>query len=74
MLLRQELRDEEIFFSLGEAQIQIEAWLPHSNQVPADLFLGYRPPAPDLRLGPAPGQDGSLWPSIAGVALNPLFH
>ena len=72
--LRDELLDQEIFYSLREAQILIEAWRVHYNQVRPHSSLGYRPPAPDVRLGPASGQDRSPWTSIGGVALNPPLH
>jgi hypothetical protein len=72
--LRDELLDREIFYSLREAQILIEAWRVHYNQVRPHSSLGYRPPAPDVRLGPAPGPDRSSWPGIVGVALNPPLH
>ncbi len=72
--LRDELLDREIFYSLREAQILIEAWRVHYNQVRPHSSLGYRPPAPDVLLGPASGQDRSPWTSIGGVALNPPLH
>ena len=72
--LRDELLDREIFYTLREAQILIEAWRVHYNQVRPHSSLGYRPPAPDVRLGPAAGQDRSPWPGIVGVALNPPLH
>jgi putative transposase len=44
------LRDEclklEIFYSLKEAQVVIEAWKDHHNRVRPHSSLGYRPPAP----------------------------
>jgi transposase InsO family protein len=44
------LRDEclklEIFYSLKEAQVIIEAWKDHYNQVRPHSSLGCRPPAP----------------------------
>jgi len=44
--LRDELLDGEIFYSLKEARIVIEAWRRHYNEVRPHSSLGYRPPAP----------------------------
>jgi len=46
--LRDELVDGEIFYSLKEARIVIEAWRPHYNEVRPHSSLGYRPPAPAI--------------------------
>src|SRR3712207_3501770 len=53
--LRDELLDREIFHSLREAQVLIEAWRRHYNTVRPHSALGYRPPAPEAvpRSGPA---------------------
>ena len=45
--LRDELLDGEIFYSLPEAQILIEAWRRHYNGVRPHSSLNYRPPAPE---------------------------
>ena len=45
--LRDELLDGEMFFSLAEAQVLIEAWRRHYNTVRPHSSLGYRPPAPE---------------------------
>jgi len=42
--LRDELLNGEIFYSLAEAQILIEAWRRHYNTVRPHSSLGYRPP------------------------------
>ena len=44
--LRDELLNREIFYSLKEAQILIEQWRRHYNEVRPHSSLGYRPPAP----------------------------
>ena len=44
--LRDELLNTEIFYSLKEAQILIEQWRRHYNEVRPHSSLGYRPPAP----------------------------
>jgi len=45
--LRDELLNGEIFYSLREAQIIIEAWRRHYNTRRPHSALGYRPPAPE---------------------------
>ncbi len=44
--LRDELLNTELFYSLKEAQILIEQWRRHYNEVRPHSSLGYRPPAP----------------------------
>ena len=44
--LRDELLNGEIFYSLKEATVVIEAWRRHYNEVRPHSSLGYRPPAP----------------------------
>ena len=51
--LRDELLDREIFHSLPEAQVLIEAWRRHYDAVRPHSALGYRPPAPETVLWPA---------------------
>lgn len=53
--LRDELLDREIFTTLREAQVLIEAWRRHYNAVRPHSSLGYRPPAPQAILLPAGG-------------------
>ena len=43
--LRDELLNGEIFYSLAEARVLIEAWRRHYNTVRPHSSLGYRPPA-----------------------------
>ncbi|SFK64766.1 integrase core domain-containing protein, partial [Methylocapsa palsarum] len=45
--LRDELLNGELFFSLAEAQVMIEAWRRHFNAVRPHSSLSYRPPAPE---------------------------
>jgi transposase InsO family protein len=55
--LRDELLNGELFDTLYEAQVLVERWRKHYNQVRPHSALGYRPPAPaavmigDQRLG-----------------------
>jgi len=44
--LRDELLNVEIFYSLKEAQVLIEQWRRHYNEVRPHSSLGYKPPAP----------------------------
>ena len=44
---RDELLNDEIFYSLREAQILIEQWRVHYNTIRPHSALGYRPPAPE---------------------------
>jgi hypothetical protein len=37
----------EIFFTLTEARVLIEAWRRHYNTIRPHSSLGYRPPAPE---------------------------
>jgi len=45
--LRDELLNGELFYTLREAQILIEQWRRHYNEVRPPRALGYRPPAPE---------------------------
>ena len=51
--LRDELLDDEIFYTLAETKVLIEAWRRHYNSVRPHSSLGYRPPAPEATLLPA---------------------
>jgi len=44
--LRDECLNQEIFYSLREAQLVIEAWRQEYNRVRPHSSLGYQPPAP----------------------------
>jgi len=46
--LRDELLNGEIFYSLAEARVIIEAWRKHFNAVRPHASLGYRAPAPEV--------------------------
>ena len=51
--LRDELLNGEIFYTLREAQVLIEAWRRHYNAVRPHGSLGYRPPAPETIMPPS---------------------
>jgi putative transposase len=59
--LRDELFNGEIFYSLGEAKVLIEALRRHNNTVRPHSSLGYRPPPPAAATPPLPAScSGSL--------------
>ena len=66
--LRDELLDGEIFYTLREAQVLIEAWRRHYNAIRPHSQLGWRPPAPEvLILGPGPWPPTSTANSMVPV-------
>ena len=48
--LRDECLNGGIFYTLREAQVLIEWWRQHYNQVRPHSALGYKPPAPETRI------------------------
>jgi transposase InsO family protein len=48
--LRDELLNAEVFHTLAEARVLIEQWRRHCNTHRPHCSLGYRPPAPEVRL------------------------
>jgi putative transposase len=52
--LRDELLNGEIFYTLKEAQIVIEAWRRQYNTIRPHSSLGYRPPAPEVQTSARP--------------------
>ena len=67
--LRDELLNGEIFYTLREAKIVIEAWRHHYNTIRPHSSLGYRPPAPEVFI-PArpPSQSGPATPGALPLA------
>ena len=55
--LRDECLNQEIFFSLKEAQIVIEQWRNQYNTIRPHSSIGYRPPAPQTSTGKQPKLD-----------------
>src|SRR6185312_13676239 len=49
-----ELLNDEIFYTLKEAQIVIESWRRHDNTVRPHASLGYRPPASEVFVPASP--------------------
>jgi len=58
--LRDEFLNGEIFYTLQEAKVLIEAWRRQYNTVRPHSSLGYRPPAPEILLWPAPRRSTRL--------------
>lgn len=56
--LRDELLNGEVFYTLTEAKVLIEAWRRHYNTERPHSSLGYRPPAPET-VGPPSWPSGS---------------
>jgi putative transposase len=52
--LRDEFLNGEIFYTLQEVKILIEAWRRQYNTVRLHSSLGYRPPALEVLMWPAP--------------------
>jgi putative transposase len=68
--LRDELLNGEIFTTLREAQVLIEAWRRHYNAIRPHSSLGYRPPAPEAILPPAYGLPYAPLRSVHTLAEN----
>ncbi|MEO4002030.1 IS3 family transposase [Mesorhizobium sp. CAU 1732] len=71
--LRDELLNGEIFYSLAEAKVIIEAWRRYYNTERPHSSLGYKPPAPEAVLWPAP-HGGSTPSSAVQMAVKPVMH
>lgn len=71
--LRDELLNTEIFYSLAEAKIIIEAWRRHYNTERPHSSLGYKPPAPEAIVWPAPDRQ-SAPSSGKAMAQKPIMH
>jgi putative transposase len=71
--LRDELLNGEIFYTLQEARVVIEAWRRHYNTVRPHSSLGYKPPAPEALLWPA-SLPGPTSPATPTVAQRPIMN
>ncbi|WP_158806869.1 IS3 family transposase [Beijerinckia sp. L45] len=71
--LRDELLNGEIFYSLKEAQVIIESWRQHYNEIRPHSSLAYRPPAPEALVWPA-AQPGPATPATPALALRPTMN
>ncbi|TYR37661.1 IS3 family transposase [Mesorhizobium microcysteis] len=71
--LRDELLNCEIFYSLAEAKVIIEAWRCYYNTERPHSSLGYKPPAPEAIIWPAPNRRTAP-PSAQAMAGKPIMH
>ena len=71
--LRDELLNGEIFYSLAEARVVVEAWRVHYNTVRPNSSLGYRPPTPEAIHSPS-RSGGSPPPQASALAPRPVMH
>ena len=51
-ILRDELFDREIFYTIKEAQILFEQWKREYNTIRPHRSLGLKPPAPEVKIIP----------------------
>ena len=72
--LRDELLNGEIFYSLAEARVVIEAWRVHYNTARPHSSLGYRPPAPEAVHRAPFRAPGSAPPQASTLATRPVMH
>lgn len=52
--LRDNLLNGEIFYGVREAQVIVNQWVHHYNTTRPHSSLGYRPPAPEIRIAAQP--------------------
>jgi transposase InsO family protein len=71
--LRDELLNSEIFYSLAEAKVIIEAWRRYYNTERPHSSLGYKPPAPEAIAWPSKPA-GSLPPAAQAMGVKPIMH
>ena len=72
--LRDELLNGEIFYSLAEARVLVEAWRRHYNTVRPHSSLGYRPPAPEAATPPLPPSGSASLHLPAAMAAEATMH
>ena len=72
--LRDELLDGEIFYSLVEAKVPIEAWRRHYNTIRPHSSLGYRPPAPEAAAPPLPPPGSASLHLQTAMATEAIMH
>ena len=66
--------DGEIFYSLREAQVVIESWRRHYNQVRPHASLGYRAPAPEVIVPAFAASPRPASPATPAMAARPVMH
>ena len=48
--MRDELLNQEVFDTIVEAKVLVERWRIEYNQIRPHISLGYRPPAPEVKI------------------------
>jgi transposase InsO family protein len=71
--LRDELLNSEIFYSLAEAKVIIEAWRRYYNTERPHSSLGYKPPAPEAIVWSS-SQPDRFPPAAQAMAEKPIIH
>jgi len=71
--LHDELLNGEIFHSLAEAKVIIEAWRRYYSTERPHSSLGYKPPEPEAIIWPAPPR-GSAPSSVQAMAQKPIMQ
>jgi transposase InsO family protein len=73
--LRDELLNGEVFCTLQEAKIVIEAWRRHYNAIRPHSSLGYRPPAPEAFISSRPAaQPQSAPPGALSLVTQTILN
>ena len=72
--MRDELLNGEIFYTLAEAQILIEARRRHYNTLRPHSSLSYRPPAPETATPPWPPSSSASLHLQAAMAAEAILH
>jgi transposase InsO family protein len=67
--LRDEFLNGEMFYTLREAQILVERWRRHYNEVRPHSSLGYRPPAPQTEQSSMNWVVSTVQPEARSMAL-----
>ena len=73
-LATRELLNGEIFYSLAEAKVLIEAWRRHYNTVRPHSSLGYRPPTPEAATPPLPISGSASLHLCLATAVETTMH
>ena len=60
--LRDECLNQEVFYSLKEAQVVVEQWRNGYNTIRPHSSLGYRPPAPQTSTATSPSRSACTHP------------
>lgn len=72
--LRDELLNPEIFYSVAEAKVMIEAWRRHYNTQRPHSSLGYRPPVPETICPPSSPFGSAALRLPSSLARNQPLH